>query len=79
MTDDEIKKAVASLILVKVPDVYGVTAEYIYYGGPAVMNYIQTLINNILFNKEIPSSMKLVILNPIHVFKNKGNCKEPHN
>ena len=56
---------------------YGVTAEHIYYDGPAVMNCVQTLINNILFNKEIPSSMKLGILHPI--FKNKGNCKESQN
>ena len=47
---------------------YGVTAEHIC---------VQTLINNILFNKEIPSSMKLGILHPI--FKNKGNCKESQN
>ena len=71
------KKAIASLNRGKAPDVYGVTAEHIYYGGPAIMNCVQTLINNILFNKEIPSSMKLGILHPI--FKNKGNCKESQN
>ena len=77
VTDDEMKEAIASLKRGKAPDVYGVTAEHIYYGGPAVMNCVQTLINNILFNKEIPSSMKLGILHPI--FKNKGNCKESQN
>ena len=77
VTDEEIKKAIASLNRGKAPDVYGVTAEHVYYGGPAVTNCVQTLINNILFNKEIPSSMKLGILNPI--FKNKGNCKESQN
>ena len=41
------------------------------------MNCAQTLINNDLFNKDIPSSLKLGILNPI--FKNKGNCKESQN
>ena len=51
-TDDEMKKAIASLNRGKAPDVYGVTAEHIYYGGPAVMNCVQTLINNILFNKD---------------------------
>ena len=77
VTDEEIKKAIASLNRGKAPDVYGVTAEHVYYGRPAVTNCVQTLINNILFNKEIPSSMKLGILNPI--FKNKGNCKESQN
>ena len=65
VTDEEIKKAIASLNRGKAPDVYGVTAEHVYYGGHAVTNCVQTLINNILFNKEIPSSMKLGILNPI--------------
>ena len=63
LTDDEMKKAVASLNSEKAPDVYGVSAEHIYYGGPAGMNCVQTLINNIPFNTEIPSSMKLGILN----------------
>ena len=54
VTDDEMKKAIASLNRGKAPDVYGVTAEHIYYGEPAVMNCVQTLINNNLFNKEIP-------------------------
>ena len=56
---------------------YGVTAEHIYCGGPIDMKCVQMVINNILFKKEIPSSMKLYMLNPI--FKNKPNCKESHN
>ena len=37
VTDDEMKKAVASLKIGKALDVYGVTAEHIYYGSPVVM------------------------------------------
>ena len=53
------KQVVASLNRGNAPDVYSFTAEHIYYGGPAVINYVQTLINNILFNKEMLSSMEV--------------------
>ena len=74
VTDDKVKKAASSLNRGKAPDAYGVTAEHIYYGGQKVMNCVKMLINNILFNKEVPSSLELGILNPI--FKNKGTSKE---
>ena len=61
----------------KAPDAYGVTAEQIYNEGPVVMNCVKNLINNIPFNKEVPTAMKLGILNPI--FKNKGSRKESQN
>ena len=61
----------------KAPDAYGVTAEQIYNEGPVVMNCVKKLINNIPFNKEVPTAMKLGILNPI--FKNKGSRKESQN
>ena len=77
VTDDEVKKAAALLNRGKCPDAYSVTAEHIYYGGPEVMNCVKMLISIILFNKEVPSSMKLDILNPI--FKNKGSSKESQN
>ena len=41
------------------------------------MNCVKIPINNILFNKEVSSSNKLGILNPI--FKNKGSSKESQN
>ena len=55
VADNEIKED-ASLNRGKALDVYGVTAEHVYYGGPVIMNYGQTLMNTIFFNKEIPSS-----------------------
>ena len=77
VTDDELKNAAASLNRGKAPDAFGDTAQHIYCGGPEVMNCVKMLINNILFDKEVPSSMKLGILNPI--FKNKANSKESQN
>ena len=41
------------------------------------MDIIKTLINDILFCKEVPVNLKLGVLNPI--FKNKGNYKESQN
>lgn len=77
VTDKEINDAAASLNRGKAPDAYGVTAEHIYYGGREVKNCVKTLINTILFNKQVPSAMKLGILNPI--FKNKGNSNKSQN
>ena len=62
--DNEIK-ADTSRTCGKALDMYSVTAAYIHYGGPVVMNSVQTLVNTVFDNKEIPSSMKFDILNPM--------------
>ena len=77
VTDKEIRDAVKSLNRGKAPDVYGVAAEHVYYGGQEMLNIIKKLINDILLNHEVPISMKLGILNPI--YKNKGSCRESQN
>ena len=77
VTDKEITDAVKSLNRGKAPDAFGVTAEHIYYGGRDVINSVKFLINSVLFNKEVPSDMKLGVLNPI--FKNKGSSKDSQN
>lgn len=77
VTEVEIKDAVNSLNRGKAPDIYGVSAEHVYYGGQQVLSTIHTLINDILLNHEVPVNLKLGILNPI--FKNKGNCRESQN
>ena len=76
VTTKEITDAVKSLNRGKAPDVYGVSAEHICYGGQQILDIIKTLMNDILFCKEIPVNLKMGVLNPI--FKNKSNCKESH-
>ena len=46
-------------------------------GGQDLLNVVKSLINNILLAKDVPSSLKLGILNPI--FKNKGSQKDSQN
>ena len=58
-------KADASLNRRKALDRYGVTALQVCNSGPVVVNCIQTLINTVFFNKEMPSSIKLEIIYPI--------------
>ena len=74
VTDKEITDAVKCLSQGKAPDAFGVTAEHIYYGRRDVVNSVKFLINSVLFNKEVPSDMKLGVLNPI--LKNKGSSKD---
>ena len=74
VTDKEITGAVKSLYQGKAPDTFGVTAEHIYYGGQDVIKSVKFLINSVLFNKEVPSDMKLGVFNPI--FKNKGSSRD---
>ena len=77
VTSKYIQNAAKSLNRGKAADVYGVTAEHIYYGGQELLSVVKTLINNILLAKDVPPAMKLGILNPI--YKNKGNAKESQN
>ena len=77
MTEKEISDTVKSLNRGKAPDIYGVAAEHVYYGGQKILDAIKTLINDILLNHDVPINMKLGILNPI--FKNKGSCRESPN
>ena len=77
VTSKEIQNAAKSLNHGKAADVYGVTTEYIYYGGQEFLSLIKTQVNNILLAKDVPSALRLGILNPI--FINKGNAKESQN
>ena len=77
MTEKQISDAVKSLNRGKAPDIYGVAADHVYYGGQKTLDAIKTLINDILQNHDAPINMKLGILNPI--FKNKGSCRESQN
>ncbi|MCG8046395.1 MAG: reverse transcriptase domain-containing protein, partial [Candidatus Thiodiazotropha endolucinida] len=74
VTDKEIQDAAKSLNRGKAADVYGVTAEHIYHGGPILLNTVKSLTNTILVSNTVPASLKLGILNP--VYKNKGNIKD---
>ena len=65
VTDDEVRSAVKSLNRGKAADGYGVTAEHVYHGGQDLLNIVVSLINNVLLAKDVPSSLKLGILNPI--------------
>ena len=73
----EIRDAAKTLNRGKAADVYGVTAEHIYHGGQELLTAVQTLFNNILYDKDVPPAMKIGILNPI--YKNKGSAKESQN
>ena len=74
VTSKDIQNAAKLLNRGKAADVYGVTAEHIYYGGQELLTVVKTIINNFLLAKDDPPAMKLGILNPI--FKNKANTKE---
>ena len=77
VTDKKISDAVKSLNRGKAPDIYGVAAEHVYFGGQTILDIIKTLINYVLLNHEVPVNMILGVLNPI--FKNKGSCRESQN
>ena len=73
----EIRDAAKTLNRGKAADVYGVTAEHIYHGGQELLTAVQTLFNNILYDKDVPPAMKIGILNPI--YKNKVTELLGHN
>ena len=54
VTSKDIQNAAKSLNRGKAADVYGVTAEHIYYGGQELLSMVKTLINNILLTKDVP-------------------------
>ena len=74
ISDKEIHDALKSLNRGKAPDVYGMDAEHLVFGGKNQMDILKLLMNRILLDKSVPTSLKLGILNPI--FKNKGNYKD---
>ena len=69
-TEEEVDEAIKSLNLNKAPDVFGLTAEHIKYGGERLTTAITNLINNICNSEDVPDLLKLGILTP--VFKRKG-------
>ncbi|VDH91711.1 Hypothetical predicted protein [Mytilus galloprovincialis] len=76
-TAEEIDKAINQLNTNKAPDIYGITAEHIKYGGDTLLQAITSIINNICSSATIPDCIKHGILTPI--FKNKGLPNEAKN
>ncbi|VDI70086.1 Hypothetical predicted protein [Mytilus galloprovincialis] len=74
---EEIDKAINQLNTNKAPDIYGITAEHIKYGGDTLLQAITSIINNICSSATIPDCIKHGILTPI--FKNKGLPNEAKN
>jgi hypothetical protein len=46
-SEKELEEAIRSLNSKKAPDVYGLTAEHLRYGGSTLVNYLTELLNNI--------------------------------
>ena len=61
ISDKEIQDMIASLNRWKAPDVYGVTAEHLIYGGQNTLDIVKVLMNCILFERNAPVSLKLGI------------------
>jgi hypothetical protein len=69
-SEKELEEAIRSLNSKKAPDVYGITAEHLKYGGSTLVSYLTELLNNICKADSTPDLIKLGILSP--VFKRKG-------
>ncbi|VDI42782.1 Hypothetical predicted protein [Mytilus galloprovincialis] len=63
-TAEEIDKAINQLNTNKAPDIYGITAEHIKYGGDTLLQAITSIINNICSSATIPDCIKHGILTP---------------
>ena len=70
VTMDELEKATRSLKKGKAPDIYGLTAENILFGGVLLITVLLEVINNIFHNGVVPDNLKCGLLSP--VFKKKG-------
>ena len=62
----EPKDAIATLNSNKAPDVYGLTAEHLKKRNETVYIYLLDIINTILKDKQIPTSLKVGILTPVY-------------
>lgn len=76
-TSEEVDKAINQLNTNKAPDIYGITAEHIRYGGDALLQGVTAIINNICKEASVPDCLKHGILTPI--FKNKGLSTDAKN
>jgi len=71
---DEVKSAIKSINRGKSADIYGLTIEHIDNSDDRVIHSLQTLINRIFKDAEVPDALKVGLLTPI--FKNKGSRHE---
>jgi CII-binding regulator of phage lambda lysogenization HflD len=68
-SEKELEEKNRSLNSKKAPDVYGITAEHLKYGGSTLVNYLTKLLNNICKADSTLDLIKLGILSS--VFKRK--------
>ncbi|XP_053393717.1 uncharacterized protein LOC128555455 [Mercenaria mercenaria] len=76
VTLKELKVAIHGLNNNKAPDVYGLTAEHIKKGDKAILFVLLDIINSIIIDKKIPTSLKIGILTPVY---KKGSADNPAN
>ncbi len=76
-TQDEVAEAINSLNNNKAPDIFGITAEHLKYGGEMLVNCITRLLNIYSSSEHVPQLIKLGILTPI--FKKKGKKQDAKN
>ena len=62
---EDINKAIQKLNNNKAPDARGLTAEHLKLGGPSVIRFITTAINNIINSRTVPTVAKEGILTPV--------------
>ena len=74
ITIEELDKAILRLNRGKSGDIFGVTAEYIVYGGDKLKNLLLKLINHRFEHYSVPELLKVGTLPPI--YKNKGLMTE---
>jgi hypothetical protein len=74
---NEVTKAIYSLNMGKSPDIYGITAENIVYGGEQLIITLCEILNAVLHHQTIPDVLKAGTITP--VFKKKGSKLDARN
>jgi len=70
-----VENAISGLNKGKSPDILGITAEHIQYGGDITVQYIFNIFKYMLKNRLVPDDLKVEILTPI--LKKKKDPKYP--
>ncbi|KAK3098648.1 hypothetical protein FSP39_021572 [Pinctada imbricata] len=74
---EEVTRAIESLNKGKSPDVFGITAENIVFGGDALIATLCDIFNAIFYHQSVPDILKAGTITP--VYKNKGSKLDAKN
>jgi len=65
VTVDQVEKSIRGLNNNKAPDARGLTAEHLKLGSRKIIQYTTSIINNIIYTREVPNILKEGILTPV--------------